>query len=455
MKASKVEKFVLVIGFLGLAMLLPILLAALGVQIAALSYIVARKEIFTFIGFGLIGLTVLVGGGNNIKSTLIGILIGFLLISTALEIGFMKWFRDFTTHEPVFASEPLNYMVGLAVVFVGLLLSFSSKVKLWLDFVLLAFLPFMFIAACYSMDWLQFDGKLNISMDNGYSAIADKISDKYRQMPEVSAYLASLYQSDTLSETERKQKLQELQNKINTMENDQKILDELKKENISFKELLDYQAKKLEKQQWCVNAKDTSVRVKSYLDAVKTQQPCVRDFALNLVKHRGAYDDERTGVPTQEAIDQISDIHTYLSSNWVYVSDPVALLSDYISPADRTIALGLKGDCDDFAVINAACIEAIGGITRIVHGRCASSGHAWCEVYVGRKEDAERVRRGLNSYFLGVKKKEINFSIDDQGNFWLPLDWQIGNYTCHDEELEVAYSPEERFKKQFVEELLK
>ena len=456
MNASKLEKFILIIGFLGLAMLLPTLLVALGVQLSFLSYIVERKEVFTFIGFGLIGLTIFVGGGNNIKSTLLGLIFGFLLISTALEIGFMKWFRDFTSSEPIFASEPLNYMVGLGIVFIGLLLSFSSKVKLWLDVVLLAFLPFMFIATCSTMDWLQFEGKLNVSMDKGYQALADKISEKYKQMPEVSSYLASLYQSDTLSAEERKQKLQELQDKINTMENDQKILDELKKENISFKELLDYQAKKLEKQQWCTNAKDTSTKVRSYADAVKSQQPCVRDFALSLVKHQGAYDDNvRHTVPTKEAIEQISDIHTFISSNWLYVSDPIALMSDYISPADRTIALGLKGDCDDFSVIIASCIESIGGIVRIAHGECTNSAHAWCEVYVGNKQDAAQVEKQLTSYFSGRKKREINFSIDTDGNYWLPLDWQIGKYTCNDNLLEIAYNPEQRLKKELKDELFK
>jgi hypothetical protein len=381
---------------------------------------------------------------------LVGILFGFLLISTALQIGFMQWFRDLMIAEPAFASEPLNYMVGLVVLFAGLLMSFSSKIRLWFDILILGVMPFAFIGVCYTQNWLQFESKLNVSLSKGYQELAKTINEKYRQMPEVANYLSALYQSDTLTAEERTEKLKELQSKIVTMENDQKILDELKKQNISFKELLDYQAKNLEKQQWCLNARDTGTRVLSYTDAVKSDQPCVRDFALSLVKHEGAYYENSTGIPTKVGISQISDIHTYLSSKWQYVNDPVLLLSDYISPADRTIALGLKGDCDDFSVLMASSVEAIGGMTRIVHGECNGGGHAWCEVLIGGEEQVALAKKQLKAYFSEEQISDIQFSRGEENLYWLPLDWKIGNYTCNDGKTEIAYSPEEKMKKMVI-----
>jgi hypothetical protein len=57
MKASKFEKIILVLGFLGLAMLLPTLFASLGMDLSGLpSFVGEKKEVATFIGLGLIAL---------------------------------------------------------------------------------------------------------------------------------------------------------------------------------------------------------------------------------------------------------------------------------------------------------------------------------------------------------------------------------------------------------------
>ncbi len=46
---------------------------------------------------------------------------------------------------------------------------------------------------------------------------------------------------------------------------------------------------------------------------------------------------------------------------WTYVNDPPNGFNYYSPPASRTINLGLKGDCDDFAILTASSIQAIGG----------------------------------------------------------------------------------------------
>jgi hypothetical protein len=96
-----------------------------------------------------------------------------------------------------------------------------------------------------------------------------------------------------------------------------------------------------------------------------------RNFFLELVdhKHSGVYN-----------IGQICDIWDYCCSHWTYVSDPDQY--EYIAPASESIANGLHGDCEDFAVLIAAGIKAIGGTAWIVVQREGSIGHAFAQVYI-------------------------------------------------------------------------
>ncbi len=110
--------------------------------------------------------------------------------------------------------------------------------------------------------------------------------------------------------------------------------------------------------------------------------------------------------------------------------------NDYYSPANRTIALGLAGDCDDFAILNAACIEAIGGIARIEGGFCTGGGHAWGEVLIGLRSEWERAQKLICQYYQDSDKQLVP-NIDDNGFYWLPLDWEMGQYTCNSDPSEM------------------
>ena len=67
--------------------------------------------------------------------------------------------------------------------------------------------------------------------------------------------------------------------------------------------------------------------------------------------------------------------------NWKYVNDPKGF--EYFSPASETIKLKLSGDCDDFAIVMAATLQAIGANTRVVMAYGEKSGHAYAEVNMG------------------------------------------------------------------------
>ncbi|TVR51258.1 MAG: hypothetical protein EA426_20120 [Spirochaetaceae bacterium] len=170
--------------------------------------------------------------------------------------------------------------------------------------------------------------------------------------------------------------------------------------------------------------------VSGYDEAVRPGVPLVRDFAVRLAsEHPGPFH-RRSGspVPSREGIVQALTIHRYVASEWKYVNDPVFAVGNYFSPADRTIALGLAGDCDDFATVIASSVEAIGGRARIVHGTCDVGAHAWAELFIG---DAAAWREALAILSERYPDRTIE-SIRPNGpnDHWLPLDWQVGLFTC-------------------------
>ena len=127
--------------------------------------------------------------------------------------------------------------------------------------------------------------------------------------------------------------------------------------------------------------------VKSNIDLIKTavdpQNTLTRNKAVEIAADAtGPYN-----------IDQICYIYKYLRDNWEYVSDPRGI--DYISSGNNTIKLADRisarqnktvagaGDCDDYAVLTASLIEAVGGATRVVLAYGGGQGHAYTEVYLG------------------------------------------------------------------------
>jgi hypothetical protein len=452
MKITKFEKAVTILGFLGFCMLVPSVLQIfqlagflepLLLQMGALG----KPSVLTLIGFGLITFTLFMGGGNNLKSIILGIIVGFLLVATAIDISFMSWYKNLTSQFFIFNNQSMNYILGIIVLMLGLALSFVPKLSFWKELLVLGVLPLGFMALSEHLDLFPKYRRINLSLTEGYDVLSKMIDQKYLEMPSVSEYLADLNSSDTLTEQGKKQKIMELQSKIAKMEDDQLILEELKNQHLTFKDLLDFQALNLKDKQWCASATDTSHKTRDYVEAVCPDQPCVRDFAVTLaMNHSGAYNGYERGKPSEIGIKQLCDIHTHISNKWKYVNDPILHFSDYISRADRTIALGLGGDCDDFSVVMASCSEAIGATTRIMHGECDGGGHAWCEILLGNEQNKEMALNVLYSYY-GLKKHKVALSKDENGEYWLPLDWQIGDYTCNSKgEASVAYSPKMKLK---------
>jgi hypothetical protein len=138
-------------------------------------------------------------------------------------------------------------------------------------------------------------------------------------------------------------------------------------------------------------------------------------FARLHVTHGGTYD--------SVGVYQVSDFWDFLMlpppAGWTYINDPLnsdETFWDYLSSASDSINDGLKGDCDDFAILNAALVEAIGGNSRVVYAANANGAHMYAEA---------QFPLGMN--VTPVIQARYNLSAPTivythPGN-WLNLDW--------------------------------
>ncbi|MDP3563839.1 MAG: hypothetical protein Q8R70_05060 [Methanoregula sp.] len=117
------------------------------------------------------------------------------------------------------------------------------------------------------------------------------------------------------------------------------------------------------------------------------------------------------------SIDQVSDIWDYvMPPRWTYVNDTMdgdSPFGDHFSAASETINKGLKGDCDDFAILNAATTSVLGGKSRIVYASSGGVTHMYGEAQFG------------NASFINSTKARYSTTADINYHpgYWLNLDW--------------------------------
>lgn len=163
--------------------------------------------------------------------------------------------------------------------------------------------------------------------------------------------------------------------------------------------------------------------------AIDSDNPITRNFAVDLAKK----------YPGEFNFNQVCSIYKFIKNNWKYVNDPKEF--EYFSPASETIKLKLSGDCDDFAIVMAATLQAIGANTRVVMAYGEKSGHAYAEVNMGEKfnEDIATIRSHFSFLFIPLIDN-IWYQESDDGN-WLNLDWTAehpgGEYFCAKEGLYI------------------
>lgn len=145
-------------------------------------------------------------------------------------------------------------------------------------------------------------------------------------------------------------------------------------------------------------------------DACDYNLPYTKSFANRLASNSaGPYN-----------IGQVCEIFRYCFNKWRYVNDPKDV--EYVARASESINASLTGDCDDFAVLIASCILAIGGDACINVGRNPTGGHAFTEVDISQWEYND-VLRAINNYFSEYNISSLS-TRRDGNKLWMNLDWQ-------------------------------
>lgn len=151
------------------------------------------------------------------------------------------------------------------------------------------------------------------------------------------------------------------------------------------------------------------------LNAIEYDNPKVRNFALlattRYFRNVKGYSEYRRQIQSFAVFKEIQ-------SRWNYVSDPKG--KEYIARATESL-IHFSGDCDDHAILMAACVRAVGGTPRLIH----TGGHIYPEVLIGNKKDLEAINYLIKEVLFKEesKGKEIHYHIDERGQIWLNLDY--------------------------------
>lgn len=164
-------------------------------------------------------------------------------------------------------------------------------------------------------------------------------------------------------------------------------------------------------------------------EAIDYDNPEVRNYAASIgVKH---FDDTKSLSKNMKWV-QFFSVFKEIYGHWKYVFDPVG--EEYYSKASETLTQleyddNFKGDCDDYSIMMASCIKAIGGEVKLVRTLVDSDGkqigHMYPEVKFGDAKDLETVVYLIkNVYFVDeAQGKPIYYYQDDKGFIWLNFDY--------------------------------
>ena len=151
------------------------------------------------------------------------------------------------------------------------------------------------------------------------------------------------------------------------------------------------------------------------LSAIDFENPRVRNFAvMATTKHfrnKGNFRKYRMLI-------QCFAIFVEIHQKWNYVNDPRG--EEYIAKASESV-IHFSGDCDDHAVLMAACIRAVGGTPRII----STNDHVYPEILIGTKADYESIHFIVKTVLFKkeANRKRLHFHIDERNNYWLNMDY--------------------------------
>ncbi|WP_296145790.1 transglutaminase domain-containing protein [uncultured Flavobacterium sp.] len=151
------------------------------------------------------------------------------------------------------------------------------------------------------------------------------------------------------------------------------------------------------------------------LSAIEYDNPEVRNFALLATTK---YFRNVKGYKGYRRLIQTFAVFKEIQKRWNYVNDPKG--KEYIARATESL-IHFSGDCDDHAILMAACVRAVGSTPRLIH----TGGHIYPEVLIGNKVDLEAVNYLIKEVLFKEesKGKELHYHIDERGQIWLNLDY--------------------------------
>lgn len=153
---------------------------------------------------------------------------------------------------------------------------------------------------------------------------------------------------------------------------------------------------------------------RAYRKAINYNSPIVRQFAIHAVnKH---FRKQQEG-PNRNLVQGFA-VFKEIKSRWNYINDPKS--REYYARASESAIL-LGGDCDDYSIFMAACLQSIGCITRLT----LTTQHVYPEILIGNRHNLERMTLliGRNLFAAENKQKALHYHIDTDGKIWLNLDY--------------------------------
>lgn len=148
--------------------------------------------------------------------------------------------------------------------------------------------------------------------------------------------------------------------------------------------------------------------------AIDYTNPVVRDFAVASSKKyfiNAKYDYKYRHLVKCFSIFRVMTV-------WNYVPDPKG--EDYYATAAESVKL-MSGDCDDYSILIAACIKAVGGEVRLIR----TPDHLYPEVKVCTYEEFPEIIDLIKNrlFFKESLGERIYYHLDEWNNIWLNFDY--------------------------------
>ncbi|MCK5521114.1 MAG: transglutaminase family protein [Candidatus Marinimicrobia bacterium] len=131
-----------------------------------------------------------------------------------------------------------------------------------------------------------------------------------------------------------------------------------------------------------------------------------------------------------------------ISHKWQYIYDPRGI--DFNSKASETLK-HFSGDCDDHAILMAACIKATDCKARLVrsHNTKRNTNHIYPEIFIGDQIFYNDIAGLIKTVLFDdeYNNKKLFYHKDDDGQIWLNMDYSEkypGGHFIGDEILSIT-----------------